>query len=362
MAHSRPKHRVHVFFGRKVDSIDYYTRRIKENETSILKSRENLSEKKVLNYGFVSFESIRDAHSVANQLDSAPSGSRIKQKTLLAPSVQLAPMPQDIIWNNLSMSAAVRSTQRWFGRLIFIALCFLWLIPLGFITTAAQIKNIVKIFPFLQGFIHSHGFMAGLIETWMTPMILAIFVLILPVILRSLTSAQGIITYSESERLVLGKLYLFFFINNLIIYTISSTILDIVTKIKASVDAGTLNINDLSKVVFDTKFLDEIAESAIKVSFFWINYISLRGLAAVWDLAQLVQLVYVWFKKKILSPTPRNLKELAIPPEFDYPVYYNIHLFFLTLGILYSVIAPLILFFCYIYFALAYLVYRYQLM
>ncbi|CAI2165331.1 8471_t:CDS:2 [Funneliformis geosporum] len=324
--HKRPKHRKHVIYGRKIDSIEYYTRRIEENEARITKLREkSLDEKKTLNYGFISFETIHDAHSVVKQLDSVPSGG-VKPSSILAPSVQLAPMPQDIIWSNLSLSPAFRSTQRWIGRIVFISLCFLWLIPLGFVITAANIENLVKIFPFLQS-IFNNNFITGLIESWMTPMILTLFVLMLPAILRVLTSKQGITTYSESERSVLGKLYLFFFINNLIIYTISSTLLDIATKIKASIDAGYLNVGDLTKVIFNPAILDEIAESAIKVSFFWINYISLRGLFAIWDLAQFVKLVYVWFQKKILSPTPRNLKELIIPPEFDYPVYYNIHLY-----------------------------------
>ncbi|GBB83946.1 hypothetical protein RclHR1_01060010 [Rhizophagus clarus] len=306
----RPQHRMHLFFGTKVDSIDFYTRKIETTEEVINKLRKDPVDKKALNYGFVSFETIYQAHSAARQLDTVPSVG-MRHKSFGAPAVQLAPIPGDINWRNLSMPIAVRKTQRWLGRLLFLALCFLWLIPLGFITTAAQIDNIVKIFPFLKDLLYKHNFIAGLIESWMTPLILAMFVVILPIILRHFSKAQGIITYSETERSVLGKLFLFFFINNLILYTITSTIWDIVAKIKASIDAGYLDLADLKKDLFNSKFLNEIAESAIKVSFFWINYISLSGLVAVWDLAQFVQLTYIWFKKKILSPTPRNLKELT---------------------------------------------------
>ncbi|RIA91460.1 hypothetical protein C1645_724172 [Glomus cerebriforme] len=359
VADKRP--RINLLFGAKFDSIEFYTNKIEIIETDINKLRENSAQGKALNYGFVSFESMLHAHSAARQLDSIPSVG-MRHKSFNAPTVQLAPMPKDIIWGSLSMPVAVRNTQRWVGRLFFLSLCFLWLIPLGFITTAAQIRNIVKIFPFLKELLYEHDVITGIIESWITPLILAVFVIILPIILRYLTKAQGIITNSESERSVLGKLYLFFFVNNLILYTITSIAWDIVTKIKVSIDAGYLDLNDIKKDLFNSKFLDEIAESVIKVSFFWINYISLSGLFAAWDLAQFVQLIYIWFKKKILSPTPRNLKELSIPQGFDYPVYYNIHLFFFTVGILYSVIAPLILLFCYLYYTLAYLVYRYQLM
>jgi hypothetical protein len=88
----------------------------------------------------------------------------------------------------------------------------------------------------------------------------------------------------------------------------------------------------------------------------------LRGVGAIFDLAQILSLVLISTRKLFITPTPRNLKEFSRPPDFDYPVYYNIHLFFFTVGMLYSVIAPLILLFCFAYFGLALVVYRYQLM
>ncbi|CAJ0629710.1 718_t:CDS:2 [Entrophospora sp. SA101] len=233
---------------------------------------------------------------------------------------------------------------------------------MSFLTTSAQISNIRDLAPFTRKFLDNNKFIAGLIEAWMSPMLMALFFLLLPKILGLLSKHQGKITKSSRDRAVLSKLFLFFIINNLIIFTLTSTAYDIWSTIKQKIQDGDTDLREIYNVFKAQDFTQELAKSLVKVSTFWINYISLRGVAAIFDLAQMFSLVWTFLKKIFITPTPRNIKEFSRPPDFDYPVYYNIHLFFFSVGIIYSVIAPLILFFCFTYFALAYLVYRYQLM
>ncbi|RIA90619.1 hypothetical protein C1645_823153 [Glomus cerebriforme] len=351
----RPKHHLGGRCGgEKVDSIEYYTAQIQALEEEIHNERERIKERKAINYGFISFTNIVDAHSVAKKFEGRVS--------LNEPQIMLAPWPKDIIWANLTLTNAVRGTKRLIGHAFFLLLCFFWLFPIGLLSTAAQIQNIVKIAPFTENIFYANYFIAAFIESWMSPLIMGAFFLVLPQILRILSKHQGKNTKSSLDRSVLAKLYLFFLINNIIIYTVSSTFFDLFGKIRATIDAGNTEFKDIYKVVKEANFLDELADSLIKVSSFWINYISLRGVGAIFDLAQIISLVLTRIKKLFIQPTPRNLKEFSRPPDFDYPVYYNIHLFFFTVGMLYSVIAPLILFFCAAYFSLALLVYRYQLM
>lgn len=350
----RPRHMIgEGCSGEKVDSINYYTTQIQRYEEEINHEREIMKEKKAINYGFISFTNIADAHSVAKKLEGKV---RIGE-----PEIMLAPWPKDILWRNLTMTNALRKTRRLIGYGIFILLCFSWLGPLTILTSVAQIDNLVEIAPFTE-FLYSYDFVTGIIEAWMSPLIMAVFFAILPNLLRLLSKYQGKLTKSSLDRSVLSKLYLFFIINSIIIYTMSSTALDLFAKIKATINAGNTDFKDFYKVIKEEEFLDQLADSLIKVSTFWINYISLRGVGAIFDLAQIISLIITNVKRFFVRPTPRNLKEFSRPPDFDYPVYYNIHLFFFTIGILYSVIAPLILFFCFTYFSLASLVYKYQLM
>ncbi|CAG8472360.1 10585_t:CDS:2 [Dentiscutata erythropus] len=324
---TRPHHRQGGLRGTPVDSIDYYTQRIQSLENQIFECRNSMSDRKPLNYGFVSFTNIPDAHKVAKELRDQSLVQRTQN--VISPKVRLAPLPKDMIWSNLSLSDAIRGPKILIGHALFIALCFFWLVPITFISTFAQVKNIEVIFPFARG-LSNNGFISGLLQAWMTPLLLALFFLILPTILRQLAKQQGKITKSSLDRSTLGKLYLFFIINSIIIYTSASTIIDTWTKIKLKIDEGDTNLRDFYLVIKQSKFLDELADSMIKVSTFWINYISLRGVAAVFDLAQVASLVLKFIQRRVVRPTPRNLKEFSRPPDFDYPVYYNLHLYVFT--------------------------------
>ncbi|CAG8778794.1 8576_t:CDS:2, partial [Racocetra persica] len=312
----RPRHRIEGLYGPSIDSIEYYTQEIQSLESQILECRNAISDKKPLNYGFVSFINITDAHKVAKELRD----KSIIQRTqhVVTPKVVLAPLPKDIIWGNLSMSDAIRGPKTLIGHALFIALCFFWLVPITFITTFAQVKNIEYLLPFTKG-LSKNKFVSGILEALMSPLIMAIFFLILPSILRQLAKQQGKISKSSLDRSTLGKLYLFFIINSIIIYTSASTLVGVWTKIRIKIDEGDAHLRDIYNVIKQSNLLDEIADSMIKVSTFWINYISLRGVGAVFDLAQVASLLMKFIKRRFVKPTPRNLKEFSRPPDFDYP-------------------------------------------
>ncbi|CAG8475724.1 4639_t:CDS:10 [Diversispora eburnea] len=352
----RPTHRSSLCNGAEIDSIDHYTEKIQSLERQIKDARETCYKTKLQNYGFISFANISHAHAAAKKLE------KISAKKLMSPTFILAPWPKDIIWKNLSNVGAVKGTKRFLSYSLFLALCFFWLVPVSFISTAAKISNIVRLAPVTAKIFYANQFITGLLEAWMSPLILAIFFLMLPSILRYLSRFQGKITKSSLDRSTLAKLYLFFILNSIIIYTASSTALDIFSKIKAILNQKDSNFKDIYSVFQNTDIFEQIADSMISVSTFWINYISLRGVGVIFDLAQIASLLIKFVKGLYVTQTPRNIMEYSRPPDFDYAVYYNIHLFFFTIGILYCVIAPVILLFCAAYFALAYLIYRYQLM
>ncbi|CAG8623690.1 708_t:CDS:2, partial [Racocetra fulgida] len=287
----RPRHRIEGRCGPSIDSIEYYTQEIQSLESQILECRNAISDKKPLNYGFVSFNNIPDAHKVAKELRERSIIQRTQQ--VVTPKVVLAPLPKDIIWGNLSMSDAIRGPKTLIGHALFIALCFFWLVPITFITTFAQVKNIEYLLPFTKG-LSKNKFISGILEALMSPLIMAIFFLILPSILRQLAKQQGKISKSSLDRSTLGKLI--------------------------KIDEGDAHLRDIYNVIKKSNLLDEIADSMIKVSTFWINYISLRGVGAVFDLAQVASLMIKFIKRRFVKPTPRNLKEFSRPPDFDYPV------------------------------------------
>jgi hypothetical protein len=118
-------------------------------------------------------------------------------------------------------------------------------------------------------------------------------------------------------------------------------------------------------------------------SSYWLTIFPLRGASAVFDMAQLVSLLIVWFRTKLFGRTPREIREVSRPlpdrarqrsltsgllpfsqwtkpPEFDFPVYYSNHLLMVAVALVYAPIAPLVAIFAACAFAVSTWVYKYQ--
>jgi hypothetical protein len=79
------------------------------------------------------------------------------------------------------------------------------------------------------------------------------------------------------------------------------------------------------------------------------------------DLAQVFSLIYKTIRKKF-NPTPRELIEWTAPLTFDFASYYNYALFYVTIALSYSTIAPLVSPFALLYFTISYGVHKYDMM
>lgn len=78
--------------GVKVDAIEYHGQRIRDLEQQINNIRGTIESRMPMQYGFISYSTISQAHTVAK----AAYGKRIH-----GASIYLAPKPNDIIWKNL---------------------------------------------------------------------------------------------------------------------------------------------------------------------------------------------------------------------------------------------------------------------
>ncbi|OAD72878.1 hypothetical protein PHYBLDRAFT_113255, partial [Phycomyces blakesleeanus NRRL 1555(-)] len=340
--------------GQKVDAIEYYSSRIQTLRQAITQLRsDTASDKRTTNYGWIVFSKPFMAHAVAQRL-SAPSSPLLSLPRRLVqgakPRVELAPPAKDLVWSNLAMNEHIRDSRRVVGSIVFYVFTFLWFIPSSFLSASSNVKNFIRLFPDADLFIQNHSTFVSLMSSWFSPVVMAIFFLILPKILRLLSQQQGYLTETSLDRQVLSKLYVFFMVNNLFVFTVSSVLLAMYAQIQlAAKDNRALTAQ-------------EFFETMGNVSTFWVNYVSLKGLGVVMDLAQIFGLISVTLRKLFTKPSPRQLREMTVPIGFDYPLYYNILLFFFTVGLMYSVIAPLVLPFTMFYFMLATMVFRYLLM
>jgi hypothetical protein len=160
-----------------------------------------MSSRKTTQYGFVSYSTIPSAHTVAQcTKNKHPQGS----------SVYLAPRPADILWKNLNIPKARRATNRIIGNILFFLLSCAWIVPNALIATfVTNLYNLGVFWPAFGDELNRHKKFWAVLQGFLGPIILALFFLLLPTVMRRLTAWSGALTKSEREKSVTHKLYFF---------------------------------------------------------------------------------------------------------------------------------------------------------
>ncbi|KAL8817331.1 MAG: hypothetical protein Q9223_003822 [Gallowayella weberi] len=332
-----------------VDAIDYLTSRIRELEIEITHVRESIDKRNAMPFGFASYERIEDAHTVA---------FAAKKKHPQGTTIRLAPRPNDLIWQNLPLSKKQRSWRRFWNNFWVAILTILWIAPNALIAIfLSNLSNLASIWPgFRENFQRNHRTWAA-VQGIASPALTSLIYLILPIIFRRMSIRGGDTTKTSRERHVATKLYSFFVFNNLIIFSGFSVIYSFV----AAVVKNREN-EDAWHAVIEGAFFLRLLGGLSQVSYFWVIWLLQRQLGAAADLAQMINLVWTWFCRTFMAPTPRQEIEWTAPPPFDYAVYYNYFLFYATVALCFSTLQPLVLPITALYFAVDYWLKKYLLL
>ncbi|KAL9025362.1 MAG: hypothetical protein Q9196_005795, partial [Gyalolechia fulgens] len=335
--------------GNRVDSIDYLTSRIRELEIEINHVRESVDKRNAMPFGFASYERIEDAHTVA---------FAAQKKHPRGTTIRLAPRPSDLIWQNLPLTKKQRGWRRVWNNFWIVILTLVWIAPNALIAIfLSNLGNLASIWPgFRKTFRENQKFWSA-VQGIASPALTSLIYLILPIIFRRLSIRGGDTTKTSRERHVATKLYAFFVFNNLIIFSVFSVIYGFVAAvIKNREREGAWD------AVVQGAFFWKLLVGLSSVSYFWVIWLLQRQLGAAADLAQMINLVWTWFCRTFMAPTPRQEIEWTAPPPFDYAVYYNYFLFYATVALCFSTLQPLVLPITALYFGVDYWLKKYLLL
>lgn len=251
--------------------------------------------------------------------------------------------------------------KRWFGYGLFISVVFVWSIPIAVLALLSNTINLIRLFPKSAEIINDNQLIMGVIQSYLTPCLMVLFHIGLPTLLRFISRQQSYKTETVLQQKILSKLYAFFVINNLFIFTLVSIMVGIMGQISALNMAGRLKNKSLSQYVV------QIAKNMTDVSSFWISYVCIRSVTIIFDLLQFAPLLWiVILRGKGLFNyyyTPRQHDKMTGSlPTFDFAKNYGLVISFFTAALVYSVTAPIVLPFALIYFGLATTIFKYKLM
>ncbi|KAH9753188.1 CSC1-like protein [Citrus sinensis] len=327
-------------WGKKVDAIDYYKHQMKELERRMSVERQKIlkDSKSILPVAFVSFKS-RWGAAVCAQTQQC------KNPTLWL--TNWAPEPRDIYWRNLAIPFVSLTIRKFIISVSVFALVFFYMIPIAFVQSLANLEGLERVAPVLRPVIELK-FIKSFLQGFVPGLALKIFLYILPTILMIMSKIEGHIALSNLERRTSAKYYYFMLVNVFL----------------GSIATGTA-FEQLDSFLHQspTQIPRTIGVSIPMKATFFITYIMVDGWAGIAsEILRLKPLVIFHLKNLFLVKTERDREKAMDPGSVDFPeTIPSLQLYFL-LGIVYAVITPILLPFMLVFFGLAYLVYRHQVM
>ncbi|XP_020573861.1 calcium permeable stress-gated cation channel 1-like [Phalaenopsis equestris] len=325
--------------GAKVDAIDYYTSEIDKLSKDEVKERDRLKKdpKSVMPAAFVSFRT-RWGAAVCAQTQQT------RNPTMWL--TEWSPEPRDVYWSNLSIPFVNLTIRRLVIGVLFFFLTFFFIIPIAIVQSLANIEGIEEAVPFLKPLIEV-PFIKSFIQGFLPGIVLKIFLIFLPMILMIMVKFEGFISLSSLERRAATKYYMFLFVNVFLGSIIAGTAFQqIDTFIHQSV-------SDFPKTVGIA-----IPQKAT----FFITYVMVDGWAGVaGEILRLKPLIVYHLKNIFLVKTEKDREEAMDPGSIEFNANEpKIQLYFL-LGLVYAVVTPFLLPYIMVFFGLAYLVFRHQI-
>ncbi|KAH7545698.1 calcium permeable stress-gated cation channel 1 [Ziziphus jujuba] len=326
-------------WGDRVDALEYYTTEIDKLSKEIAEERERVinDPKSVVPAAFVSFKTRWGAAVCAQTQQS-------RNPTLWL--TDWAPEPRDVYWKNLAIPYVSLTVRRLIMGVSFFFLTFFFMIPIAFVQSLASIEGIEKAAPFLKPIIEIK-FIKSFIQGFLPGIALKLFLIFLPGILMIMSKFEGFTSLSSLERRAASRYYLFNFVNVFL----------------GSIIAGTA-FEQLD--TFMNQSANEIPETLgvaipMKATFF-ITYIMVDGWAGIaGEILMLKPLIIYHLKNFFLVKTEKDREEAMDPGSLGFNTGEPRIQFYFLLGLVYATVTPVLLPFIIVFFALAYVVFRHQI-
>ncbi|CAG8207018.1 unnamed protein product [Penicillium salamii] len=323
--------------GKKVDTIDYCRKEIARLNLEIEIDQQHPERFPLMNSAFIQFN-----HQVAAHMACQAVSHHLPKQ--MAPRV-VEISPDDVIWDNMSIKWWERYL-RTFGIVTLVcAMVVGWAFPVAFTGLLSQLSYLEGAFPWLAWLGKLPDWFISACQGILPALCLAILMALLPLILRFLSKAQGIFTGMAVELTVQNYYFAFLFVQLFLVVTIASSFSTIIER-----------ITDV------TSWPELLASNIPKSSNYFFSYMILQAMSvSAGALVQIFGLVSWFILAPMLDSTARkkwarttNLNQMQWGTFF--PVYTTLA----SIGLIYCVIAPLILVFNIITFSLFWFVYRYN--
>lgn len=335
----RPTHKLKFLIGEKVDTLNYGAERLGELNRDIKKEQLEYQSLTQFPAVFIEFPTQLELQKAYQAIPYNPDLKKCQRLNGYA--------PDDIIWENLSLTPAKRTIKKILANTFLTLLIIFWCIPVAVVGAISNINFLTDKVPFLKFINNMPDKLMGIITGLLPVVALAILMALVPVIIKKVGKISGCLTVQAVESYCQSWFYAFQVVHVFLVVTVTSAAASTVTKI-------------ISK---PTEAMNLLGERIPPASNFYIAYFCLQGLTiSSGVLVQIVALILAQFLGKILDSTPRaKWNRYSTLKQPGWSVVYPQFQLLGSIGIIYSIIAPLVVGFACVAFVFFYFAYMYSL-
>jgi hypothetical protein len=203
------------------------------------------------------------------------------------------------------MSRKERKRQSFTNSLWIGLLTIFWTIPNLLIAVfLANLSNLARFWPAFRNTYNANSTWWAIVQGVLAPALTMTFYFYLPSIFRKLRIKAGDVSKTSRERHVARSLYKFFVFNNLIVFSLFSSIFGLVVDIVRQ-----------NQTITRSYPLQQVLTGLCSISSYWICWMLQRNLGAAVDLSQLWTLITNSWSRRFSAPTV-----CISPPEPILPI------------------------------------------
>ncbi|KAJ7366938.1 hypothetical protein DFH08DRAFT_835992 [Mycena albidolilacea] len=324
----------HLFRGKIVPSIDYYTAKFNLLTSFITENRAKaVTDYDPVSTAFVTFANPADARRACKYLAVHPNNP-------LQCLVTMAPAYQDLDWIRVMKSSYNGEfVKDWVVNLGVWTFTVFWLFPVSLLVGLVSIQNISVFLPSLKAYLDKHQWEEDLIQSFLPTLLVSLLALSIPPILLLIAKkAHTITTLSALHDLILTRYYKFLIVNVLVFFCVGTAALQSVLD---SFKANQTTHVDILLIV---------ADSFPTAGPFYVGWlIFTMGMHGGFELA-LLGLPLILYPTTRRQVTPRKRAVGTRPRTFNFYYWLPTHLLVVHVLMLFMVLNPFVIPFGAIYF------------
>ena len=323
--------------GPKVEAIPYWREEAEKGEDKLRRQQALTTSMRPSSSAFVVFKS-RRVSSVAGRTNLSVEGNEWQ--------LHAAPQPSDVIWSNLELRADERSLRSHVGTLLWLLLIVFLYIPVGFMASLTSLPALVKFAPFLRGPVQNEWF-NGFLSSLLPGLGLRIILWCVPPLLSLLGRLEGAVARSAVHFQAATRFFHILLFNVFLGYTFTGTL-----------------FSQLQIILDHPQKLVEILGKSIPAqSSFFITYTVISGVLFFLELLRIpIPMAIYIFRLLTLGKGVVIEEKKWDQGGILYHVFMPYQNLVICFGVVFAVIAPLILPFCLLYSIIGFFVWKHQIM